>query len=474
MGFAMSENSQVVEQRGGTSYNLTTGVFAGLLAIVVLVPLPFGSSRPLAWDILALSVGMLLLATLFLPGQLVAFMRAGLLGPAVLFFLVIGFALIQTATWVPIALQNPLWEQAGEIFGQSVHGSIAIDRNAADVYVLRLTAYAGIFYLSWIVGRNQAFAHYGLKAVTLSGFIYALYALLVYWSGNAYVLWYQKWAYSNDLTGSFINRNSFATYLGLCTLAAFCRLFVSIAHIELHDEDWRRRLAVIFELISARIWRLILLFILVMALLLTHSRGGLVATLFGIMVLMLSFSLAPSLRRLRSVSRWTMLPFAVIFVALLIGGGVTFDRFVTADIDSQQRLTVYQLTMQAIGDYPFRGIGLGGFPSIFPIYRTQPISFYFDLAHNEYLQNALELGLPAALCLLAALGWLVIRCLQGMRIRMRDAVFPCLGIAATALVAIHSMVDFSLQIPAVTVTYLFLLGIAIAQSQSSRSAADKS
>jgi hypothetical protein len=43
-----------------------------------------------------------------------------------------------------------------------------------------------------------------------------------------------------------------------------------------------------------------------------------------------------------------------------------------------------------------------------------------------------------------------------------------MGVAATFLVALHAMVDFSLQIPAVTYTYCFLLGTAVAQSWSSR------
>ncbi len=46
--------------------------------------------------------------------------------------------------------------------------------------------------------------------------------------------------------------------------------------------------------------------------------------------------------------------------------------------------------------------------------------------------------------------------------------YPCIGVAATALVGAHSFVDFSLQIPAVTATYCLLMGAACAQSWSSR------
>jgi O-antigen ligase len=81
----------------------------------------------------------------------------------------------------------------------------------------------------------------------------------------------------------------------------------------------------------------------------------------------------------------------------------------------------------------------------------------------------LELGIPVALCLFAILIWLAVVCARGIRTRNRDAIFPCLGVAATALVGMHAMVDFSLQLPAVTATYLFFLGIAIGQSRSANS-----
>ncbi len=102
------------------------------------------------------------------------------------------------------------------------------------------------------------------------------------------------------------------------------------------------------------------------------------------------------------------------------------------------------------------------------MYRDETIRAIFDKAHNTYLENALELGLPAALGLFSAIGVLLVICLLGVRRRRRDAVYPCIGVAATVLVAVQSVVDFSLQIPAVAVTYSLLMGAACAQSWSSR------
>jgi hypothetical protein len=60
----------------------------------------------------------------------------------------------------------------------------------------------------------------------------------------------------------------------------------------------------------------------------------------------------------------------------------------------------------------------------------------------------------------------------GLRRRRREAVYSCVGFASTVLVAAHSTVDFSLQIPAVAVTYCLIMGAACAQSWSSQRPAD--
>jgi O-antigen ligase len=463
-----TESHPATETASPVHDRLSRLIFGGLCVIVVLAPLPLGSARPLAWDVLALAVALLLLSTLILPTIETSIWREGLFLPTLLFAIVIGYALIQTVPLAPARLRNPIWDEATDILGNGVYGSIAADRGAALIYILRLLSYAGIFYLSVIMGRDAHRARVGVRLVALSGCLYGVYGLLVYWSGNRTILWYPKWAYEGDLTGPFVNHNSFATYLGLCALAALTLTLESFARLHLRG-DLRQRLAQAIEFISKRSLSLLTVFILFTALLLTHSRGGLAATIGGIMILLLAITFAPGTGRLRRVGVWSIGPCVLILlIAFFISSGATLNRFLAADVDSNTRLLVDQLTFQAIKDYPFLGIGLGSFASVFQIYRTEAIRFYFDLAHNDYLQNVLELGIPAALCLFVAMGCLVGLCIHGIRTRLRDAIFPCLGLAASGLVALHATIDFSLQIPAVTVVYLFLLGIAVAQSVSSR------
>jgi hypothetical protein len=95
-------------------------------------------------------------------------------------------------------------------------------------------------------------------------------------------------------------------------------------------------------------------------------------------------------------------------------------------------------------------------------------SFATYLSLSFYLENIFELGWPIAVILFLCVAWLTRRCFSGARNRGRDWVYPATGVAATVLVAIHSIVDFSLQIPGIAITYACILGVACAQSYSSR------
>jgi O-antigen ligase len=92
---------------------------------------------------------------------------------------------------------------------------------------------------------------------------------------------------------------------------------------------------------------------------------------------------------------------------------------------------------------------------------------HYDRAHNTWLENGFELGIPASLALFAALLGIALTCWRGVQRRHRDWVYPAAGVGASVLVGVHALVDFSLQIPAVAMLYALVMGIACAQSYSS-------
>ena len=104
-------------------------------------------------------------------------------------------------------------------------------------------------------------------------------------------------------------------------------------------------------------------------------------------------------------------------------------------------------------------------------FKTERLSpWNWDMAHNSYLELALELGVPATMAIGLAFAWLVGVYVSGIRRRRRRQIYSVMGLASVALVAAHALVDFSLQIPGFTVSFALLAGMAWAQSwPSSRS-----
>lgn len=219
-------------------------------------------------------------------------------------------------------------------------------------------------------------------------------------------------------------------------------------------------------LIFERSTYLLLAFILIVsALLLSDSRGGFLAAI----VAMIAF--AAVLWRGRSVKLpygrsavGVMISAGLLFI--VISGGTVMDRL-GESVGDNQRARIYTQTMDAIAEHPLKGWGLNSFESVFAKYQDAGFEKRTIRAHNEYLDNALGLGIPAAAALVLAIALLALRCLRGSMSRQRDAYYPAAGFAISVFIGIHSLVDFTMQIPAVAATFSLLLGVCCAQSWSS-------
>jgi O-antigen ligase len=92
----------------------------------------------------------------------------------------------------------------------------------------------------------------------------------------------------------------------------------------------------------------------------------------------------------------------------------------------------------------------------------------WEMAHNTYLEVFQGLGLVFGTMLVGSVVLLVVRCTKGAALRHESATIPCVAASAAFLVGAHALVDFSLQMQAIALTFMALLGAGVAQSESSR------
>lgn len=454
-------------------------IFAGLIAVVALAPLPLGSNRPLPSALLLAATGALLVAW----PAVVLFSREGLrMGalralalPALLYALVLAWVFFQAAPLPPVLggmLQSwgdPLWREASEALGPDIPPHISINPAATLEGGFRLIAYAGLFWLAFQLTRDPARAAQARNVIIAIGSAYSLYGLFALFGGEAWLLGTIGARPDQSLTSSFVNRNSYATFAGITLLAALSLFLDRIRHLVTLEGSLKRRAALIIEHIVFRS-RLLTAAILAitLALFLTTSRGGIFASLFALGALIL---LQLPRRGGKGRQPLGLVAIVILGIAVVAGGGNFLDRLERQglSIETDLRSTLFSTTIEAIKTTPLKGTGFGTYSEAIEPYRANDPNIFalWEKAHNTYLENALELGLPTALALNIAILLVARVAYRGVRERRRHKSFPALGVAATLLVGLHALVDFSLQIPAVAVLYALMMGLAVAQSSRS-------
>jgi O-antigen ligase len=466
---ASSPRAASVERRtaaGTRSAGAGAFILNGLLALVLLAPLPLGLVYPLGWWTLSGCVALLLLAFgVAAWRQPLAVQRLGVMASWLLPFAATAMWIVLQATpLTPAAWHHPLWHAAAQVLGTEVRGAVSLNPFDTVSALIRLLAYGGIFWLALHLGRSAERARGVFLALSIAGFLYAGYGFLVEVSGVKLVLWYPKTWYPDSLTATFVNRNNYATYAGLGLIAAsglVVRHFSAVMSLPL--EGRARLLRFAQSMSPARSLFLGGWMVLVTALLLSNSRGGVVSALFGLAALIAA---ASAMRMLRLRHALAMAGAIAVAGTLLIGaaGDQLGVRFATTALEREGRPIAYELILKGIGERPWLGTGFGTYEEAFALVRDERLAGGWDKAHNTYLENAFELGIPAAALLTTACLALLWRCVVGLRARRRAGIYPAIGVGATVLVGCHSLVDFGLQIPAITATYALVMGVAVAQS----------
>ncbi|MGE4350922.1 MAG: O-antigen ligase family protein [Bdellovibrionales bacterium] len=447
--------------------------------LLVLLPLPFGTNRPWSSDLFAVLCGALLAAMLWTERQQDLFTGnlpvKRIWTSTILISIVIVWSFLQIVPWTPTSWHHPIWQEASALLGK-VGGSISIDPGVFPETLVRFVSYIVCFILALAIGRDTHHARHLVKALAFAGFGYALYGILAQSAGSDTILWYKKWAYQGFLTSTFVNKNSYALYAGLgflCCCAFLFHHFKNFSHLDRVLAHQSKVAAILASLRLRDYFYLLFPVLFLAALAMTGSRAGIASTLIGAIAFLAAFAINKKWQMHQWVS--FIIIAAILFLSFVgMGGDALLLRVDSQAIndDTAMRMAAYDLSVQAIQDNPWLGFGLGTFNTAFKLYRDESLPIWFHHAHNDYLEMIMDLGLPVALCLFAAIALMVSCAVTGILHRRRDGIYPALAIGASVMVGIHSCVDFSLHIPAIAATYAAILGRGVAQSCSSKVTAE--
>ena len=226
------------------------------------------------------------------------------------------------------------------------------------------------------------------------------------------------------------------------------------------------------------------------ALVLSNSRGGILSlTIQSIFLLFVSLNWYSARQLLRQDGRqhkWltyfrTSWLVRVLFVVLLITtlvGGISWvggeglaSRLRTGDsaqerTDGVSRAEIWRSSWKLIKSHPWTGVGFGAFFLAIPEYQTGSGRLKVEQAHNDYLDLAANGGVVAV----GLAGWFIAMVIWRVRSSLRsgDAFRRAASLGAMAgilSVAVHSFVDFGLQVTGIGVVFAALLAISVADTR---------
>jgi len=438
-------------------------VFGGLLGVIFLAAVPYGSVEP--WWKASFQCLIFVLALLTLIERLRTAARTELKRPTRALFIplvaLIGFAIVQTLPVSSATLPGigPVWK------------SLSVDAHQTWLFVIHLSALALLGWMLLIHTTTERRLRLLVELLILVGVVSAMFGIWRQASQRepGFILPYLRPAMGY---AQFINYNHFAFLmemaLGLVLGIIVCR---GVTGTRL----------VVYLVAAPPMWA---------ALILSNSRGGILSILCQVVFLGLLLSVGRQEKSYASTSRLSRASRVIavrgVLVAALLAGAIATVVLVGGDplggrlesvpleLDRQAaqtmtlRQSIWRATWDLINDHPIAGVGFGGYAVAIPKYHVASGELTPQEAHNDYLELLASGGLVGfAICV-----WFFIVFLAEARSQMRVPIgFRYLraarfgALAGILTVSVHSLVDFGLHIPANAFVITALFSIVLVDIQ---------
>jgi O-antigen ligase len=460
-----SNASLSTEGRAGGKLSRALGaiIFYTLLALLLLVSIPYGTVEPW-WEALFECVVFALGALWVIEGML---SRGWITKEHRIFLPVLALALYALLQTLPGLAGN------SSIAGLKVWNAISADPYQTRLFVLKLLA----FTLSGVMLLRYTSSSLRLRALVYTligvGLLSALFGIVRQTTQHS-TGFFLPFLHAGSGYGQFINRNHFA-FLMEMVLGLTLGLIVA--------GGVRREQILVYLSLVLPVW---------VALVLCNSRGGLFSMLAEVLFLALLFSFRRAAGKnepeesKRGSLWWSVAQsrivrpilvaglVAVVFIgALWIGGEALTSRLETvssevsaesgAGNEGARRLEVWRATWALIKDRPLMGVGFNGYWAAIPLYHNASGELTPQQAHNDYLELVASGGLIGLLLVL----WFMVLLVKSIRrsFQSTDAFRRAASMGASVGlfgVAIHSMVDFGLHITINALVLTALVVIAVA------------
>jgi tetratricopeptide (TPR) repeat protein len=341
----------------------------------------------------------------------------------------------------PVAART--WQDAFSLTGSPLGqpASVSVEPGASRLEALKWLTYAAVFVASARLARERS-SPIGLIIVVGSALFSGVLSVA---HGLAQVeewlfIYRPQFARPPWAIAPLLNPNNFAGYLNLALFSAMGLLFASKPKIP------RMVTAATIVLLAALV-------------ILTGSRGGVLALVVGFFVSGVAFRIQQvrsSARSSRTIPGWIpIVGVAIAAIGLAVIGltDVVWEQLLD---ETTGKLRIIEYSQAITKDHLWFGIGRGAFGTAYAAYRQELGDNIFRYAENFVVQWIVEWGLPVALAGLVALLVTLWPSRHGFgKNAQQTAVFIAVGI-----LLLQNLVDLATEIPSVAIATFALLGTA--------------
>ena len=328
----------------------------------------------------------------------------------------------------------------------SIPRMISVDRFATQVSAIHYIALFFLLAVMLVLLDSASRIRKLAVIITVFGFAYSFFAIL-----QSVLSPLKIYGIYEALSpfGSFVNRHNYAAYMEMALAVPLGLIFTGAI-----SKDKRLLYITAVALMGV-------------SLLLSGSRGGLIAFIAEVIFLVLLTTGTKSRSSLALKLGLAVLLFiAVVGGAIFVGGDTSLTRVAetaaTSDVTTG-RSNIWRVTLEVIkANLPF-GAGLGAFGVAYTPHDTMSGLERVEQAHNDYLQVLADAGLIGLLIG----GFFLYRLFVAGRAATSIRNTYRRGIAYGALagifaILVHSIFDFVLHTTAVSVLFLVLTSLLIA------------
>jgi hypothetical protein len=348
---------------------------------------------------------------------------------------------------------------------QSPYHSLSIDASRTQLGLAFFAAFGVLLLGTGRVLRRETSYHLAATLVIL-GAIVATVGIVQRATFNGKIYGFWENVQHGLVFGPFVNRNHFAGWMLMVIPVGLGYLMATVYRgVDSSKPGLRNFLLWLSsESASRAVLTSFAILVMVLSLVLTMSRSGMLALLAAMVAAVMIMG-----RRQSATSRRAAVGYLIcLMVAVVswVGLDQIAARFAEADITSiNERPAMWADTIRIAKDFWLTGTGLNTFGISTLFYQTSVPGQHLREAHSDYLQLAAEGGLLLAIPSIISVAAFV----RTLRRRLREDVGSIWWIrvgATTGLIAValQSSVEFSLQMPGNAVMFAVVAGLAIHDS----------